>query len=113
MILPDAERAFVDPAKVRDYLLALDHPEGGDKARVFVAAGFSAADWKLLVHQLQRLARLAPSRPGRASPFGRKYEINGIIQSPTGDFMRVRTIWMIHHGEDFPRLITAYPGGQR
>jgi hypothetical protein len=36
MKLPNAERAFIDMAKLRDYSLSATHPEG--KARVFAAA---------------------------------------------------------------------------
>jgi len=39
MSLPNAERAVVDPVKVRDYLLSAVHPIGRFKARFFVAMG--------------------------------------------------------------------------
>jgi Domain of unknown function (DUF6883) len=35
MKLPQAERAFVDLAKLRHYCLNLDHPEGKHKAKAF------------------------------------------------------------------------------
>jgi hypothetical protein len=38
MKLPNAERVFVDIAKLRDYSLDPVHPEGKHKARVFAAA---------------------------------------------------------------------------
>jgi hypothetical protein len=38
MKLPNAERAFVDVAKLRDYSLNAEHKEGKHKARVFAAA---------------------------------------------------------------------------
>jgi hypothetical protein len=34
--LPNAENAIVDIAKIRDYCLNPDHPEGKHKARVFL-----------------------------------------------------------------------------
>ena len=40
MKLPNAARAIVDEAKVRDYLLSPEHPVGRFKARVFRAAGY-------------------------------------------------------------------------
>ena len=36
MKLPNADRAFVDIAKLRDYSLNAEHKEGKHKARVFV-----------------------------------------------------------------------------
>jgi hypothetical protein len=45
MKLPNAERAFIDLAKLRDYSLCATHPEGKHKARVFAAAlGIAATD---------------------------------------------------------------------
>jgi hypothetical protein len=76
MTLPGADRAFVDPRKVREYLLALDHPEGRSKARAFA-------------------------------------KVDGILRSPAGEGFGIRTIWIVHFGEDFPRLVTAYPRTQR
>lgn len=48
MKLPNAELAFVDIAKLRDYSLSSSHKEGRHKARVFAAAlnlGAADADW--------------------------------------------------------------------
>jgi hypothetical protein len=42
MNLPNADRAVVDPAKLRDYLLAAGHPVGRFKARFFVSLGYVA-----------------------------------------------------------------------
>jgi hypothetical protein len=57
MKLPNAERAFVDIAKLRDYSLDPVHPEGKHKARVFASAlGLSRSDvW--LREQLLSVAR--------------------------------------------------------
>ncbi|HET7463069.1 MAG TPA: DUF4926 domain-containing protein [Longimicrobium sp.] len=45
MKLPNAERAFVDPVKVRDYLLNPYHPVGCSKAYFFAALGFARRRW--------------------------------------------------------------------
>ena len=48
MKLPNAPRAVVDIAKLRDYSLNPKHPEGKHKARVFAAAldlGIADATW--------------------------------------------------------------------
>jgi hypothetical protein len=41
--LPNPDRAVVDDAKVRDYLLSPSHPVGRFKAVFFAALGFSQA----------------------------------------------------------------------
>jgi hypothetical protein len=43
--LPNAERAVVDPTKVRDYLLSPVHPVGRAKARFFTVLGFDQLTW--------------------------------------------------------------------
>ncbi len=49
MRLPNAERAVVDIAKLRDYCLNFEHPRGRHKARVFAAAlGLTTADAEML-----------------------------------------------------------------
>jgi len=39
--------------------------------------------------------------------------VDGMLRSPAGQGFGIRTIWIVHFGEDFPRLVTAYPRTQR
>ena len=73
MRLPNVERAVVEPAKVRDYLLAPDHPVGGAKARFFAALGFTRDGWPLLRDALLAVAFGHDAEPGEATVFGQKY----------------------------------------
>ncbi len=41
--------------------------------------------------------------------YGSRYIVDGPLQSPDGRNPRVRTVWQIEIGSDYPRLITAYP----
>jgi len=43
---------------------------------------------------------------------GKKYIVDGDLKNPVGKAARVRTIWIIDAGVDFPRLVTAYPSGR-
>ena len=70
MLLPNPERALVDDAKVRDYLLSSSHPVGRFKSVFFSALGFSESNWELLRDALLSLARSAEAIPGQESPFG-------------------------------------------
>ena len=110
MRLPGADRAIVDAAKVRDYLLSLEHPVGRFKARVFLAAGYSRTDSGVLQRDLQALARTEDALPGRSTPYGQLYEVRGILQGAPGRALAVVTVWIVRPGEDVPRLVTAYPG---
>jgi hypothetical protein len=108
--LPEAERAFVDPVKVRDYLLSPEHPVGRAKARFFGALGFTRAAWPTLHRVLLELAMRGEAIPGQPSPHGQKYEIRDTIVGPSEREAQIVTVWIILYDEDFPRLVTAYPG---
>lgn len=41
MHVPDADMATLDLKKITHYLLVPDHPEGGPKAKFFMACGYS------------------------------------------------------------------------
>lgn len=109
MSLPNAERAVIDPAKVRDYLLSEIHPVGRFKAAFFVALGYSTDRWELLRDDLLALARAGTAAPGKPSQFGRTLEVDGILTGPSGRSAAVRTVWIIRAAGESPRFITAFP----
>jgi hypothetical protein len=108
--LPGAERAIVEPEKVRDYLLSPEHPVGRSKARFFTRLGFVRDRWPELQQALFDLAQTSRAELGEATEFGQKYIVRGTIQTPAGRTARVESAWIVLQGEDVPRLITAYPG---
>lgn len=52
MKLPNAGRAVIDPAMLRDYLLSPAHPLGRFKAPFFVALGYAQDQWPQLESDL-------------------------------------------------------------
>ncbi len=108
MKLPNAEQAFVDMAKLRDYSLSPQHKEGRHKARVFAAAlglGVSDAEW--LGERLKAAAREQECQPGKKTPYGQRYLLDfGLRRGPNA--ARLRSVWNVRPGEDFPRLVTCY-----
>ncbi len=109
MELPNARGATIDPAKVRAYLLSPSHPIGRFKAAVFVALGYSAQNWEVLRDDLLTLARTGSSIAGQPDLYGTKYEVDGILATPSGRAAPFRTVWMVRAGEQLPRFVTAYP----
>ena len=80
------------------------HPDNGGKAAFFHALGFSREQWRCASW------RPRPMSPeGLESPHGRKYVLNGQLESPSGRTPVIRTIWIVDAGQDAPRLVTAYP----
>ena len=109
-MLPAAERAHIDPAKVRDYLLSVVHPVGRFKAVVFQALGYKAEEWEKLRDDLLALARSVEAVPGQASAFGQKYEVSGTLHGPIGREAKFTCVWLAPTDDEAPRFITAFPG---
>lgn len=109
-MLPNAERAIVEPAKVRDYLLSLEHPIGRFKARFFHSLGYTRNDWAALQDDLLHLARSGSVQPGQPSAHGRKYEVSGTLAGPNQRRGSIVSIWLVGPNEEVPRFVTAYPG---
>ena len=110
MELPARERAQIEPAKVRDYLLSREHPVGRFKAAFFEALGYSASDWQLLEFDLRQLAMAGDATLGRLTKYGQHYELRGTLRGPSGRVAHVMTIWIVRSDEETPRFITAFPG---
>ncbi len=109
MILPGADRSVVEPTKIRDYLLSASHPIGRFKARFFRSLGYTGDDWQQLATDLEGLAGSGDAVLGKATEFGQKYEVHGILRGPSGRKASVVTVWIVLTGDNVPRLVTAYP----
>jgi hypothetical protein len=109
-MLPGAEQAFIEEAKVRDYLLSSTHPIGRFKSVVFEALGYTHENWPLLAADLLSLARRGLAISGQTSPYGDKYEVSGTLQGPNGRTARFTTVWLVRPEGGFPRFVTAFPG---
>jgi hypothetical protein len=110
MRLPGNELAVVDEAKLRDYLLSHQHAVGRFKAAFFESLGYSRAEWKRLQRDLLELCRTEDVIEGQPNRFGRKFEVRGTLDGPSGRSAPVVTVWVILAGEGIPRFVTAYPG---
>jgi uncharacterized protein DUF6883 len=109
MRLPNANLAYVDRSKIVEYLLNRAHPDNGGKAEFFLALGFRISDWEAMAAALRMLAMNSPVSRSMESPHGKKYIVDGAIESPSGNAPMVRTVWIVDIGETIPRLVTAYP----
>src|SRR2546421_1101903 len=112
MKLPNAENAFVDIAKLRDYCLNPNHPKGKHKARVFQEKlGYGRGDAELL-HQLILQAILTEDATEQEpTEYGRRFVVDFGIERQPGIIeykAAVRTAWIIRKDEDFPRLTTCF-----
>ena len=108
MKLPDAQHAVVDVNKLRDYCLNPLHPRRRHKARVFASAlRLLQADAEYLRARLLNAVLENEAATGEADEYGHRYIID--FECIKGERRAmVRSGWIIHHGESFPRLTTCY-----
>jgi hypothetical protein len=112
MNLPNADGVEIAREKISHYLLNPLHPDGAGKAAFFTALGFTVEDWNVLADALRQVAASCPIAKEMNSPHGTKYVVDGALTTPCGKTPVVRTVWIIDHGADTPRLVTAYPYDQ-
>ena len=109
MRIPNADFARVDRKKLEAYLLSSTHPIGRSKAKFFQAWGFDESNMGLLEHALLDLVRTQEITTAVSSAYGTKYRVDGLLATPSGSQVKLRTIWIVETGEKRPRLVTAYP----
>ncbi len=108
-MLPNAERAIIDPRKITGYLLNPRHPDGASKAQFFARFGFDLDKPDVLADALREHARAHPARELKRTAYGVTYAVEGPLPAPDGRTPRVRSVWIVLEGEDAPRLVTAFP----
>jgi len=112
MRLPNAENAFVDIAKLRDYSLNPNHPEGKHKARAFLEKlSIGRNDAELLRKLIREAILTAEAQEQKPTEYGRRFVVDFELQRGVGVVLYravVRTAWIIRNDEDFPRLTTCF-----
>lgn len=109
MKLPNPDQLVVEHEKVADYLLNPVHRFGASKARFFAGFGFRRETWEQLAEALREHGRIQEVAQVRETGFGPRYAVEGNLNTPSGRFPRVRTVWQMDQGTVAPRLISAYP----
>ncbi len=95
MKLPDVDAAFIESAKLRDYLLATGHTVGRFKAAFFASLGYRQESCPELETDLLTFARSNEATPDRANQYGRKFRIRGTKKGPSGQSAEIVAIWII------------------
>ena len=103
-------RFFVPRAKLTAYLLNPKHPEGGSKARFFMALGFSPEAPEALEEALLRHTEEAKEvvrRPGFLGQ-GLVLVLRGPLRGPRREVL-LQSVWYLEEEGAAARLVTAYP----
>jgi len=109
MKLPGGDRAVIEPAKIRDYLLSAAHPVGRFKAAFFASLGYDDEGWDRLRDDLLDVAAGDSAVPGGPSAYGTKYEVRASLTGPNGRSAEIVSVWIVLHAERVPRFVTAFP----
>jgi hypothetical protein len=109
-LLPDTERAFIAPEKLRDYLLSPTHAVGRFKAAFFAKPGYSQDDWQRLADDLRTQHLVREAVLVDRTPHGTKYRISAALVGPAGRAAMVVSIWIVSVDRAAARLITLLPG---
>lgn len=96
----------IPPEKISKYLLNPDHPEGGSKAKFFLARGFDRNRPHELAWQAVR------HWPGdiRKVPGATKHVVIAPVECPDGSTPTILTVWQIADDDTTAYLVTARPG---
>jgi hypothetical protein len=108
MLLPNRTEAYLPREKLTGYLLSQTHAVGKSKAQFFRAHGYSEQTVDRFEHDLLDVVRTNDVQQVAESPHGTKYVVDGILETPRGTLVEIRTVWIIGPDER-PRFVTAYP----
>jgi hypothetical protein len=109
MKLPNLDNALVPKEKLTGYLLSRTHRDGRHKAAFLFAHGFTEDSWADLAEALLKHARDHEVAKEEPSPFGRRFVVEGTMDTPDGRRPNLRSVWFVETGETAPRFVTAYP----
>ncbi len=108
MQLPNANRAVVDIAKLRDYSLNAAHAAGKHKARVFAALlNFTEKDAERLREMILAAVLTHAATQSITDKHGTRYTVDFEAKG-LSRIVAIRTAWIIDAGETVPRLVSCY-----
>ncbi len=108
MKIPNADQAFVDLRKLRDYCLSPEHPRGRHKARLFKSAlGWTTNDAEAVRQRLSDAVRSQSATFLGSDDYGQRYALDFTVEG-VERVVTVRSLWIVRTGEGFPRLTTCY-----
>ena len=109
MKLADQFEIEIADEKLLSYLLSPTHRIGNHKAEVFEKVGLNKNNWMELKKILLQIAKEGEAYFQKENRFGKVYRADDKIITPSGEFMLLRTAWLVEHGSHTARFITAYP----
>src|SRR5260370_17688829 len=91
----DPQRAVIDPAKLRDYVLSPAHPVGRFKAVFFAALGYLRDEWPTLADDLRTQHLAQQAERVETNAFGTKYRIVAPLTGPPSPTAAVASLCIL------------------
>ncbi|MFQ4135365.1 DUF6883 domain-containing protein [Nodosilinea sp. PGN35] len=108
MKLPNPDQTVISADKLEGYSLNPNHSEGRHKAVVFQSAlGLNLENVRELRAALIQAIKTQEAISTKRNAYGQKYQIE-FEMTRNGKTALVRSIWIVRHDENFPRLVTCY-----
>ncbi len=108
MKLPSGDLAIIDPRKIYDYCLSLDHEDGQHKSRLFASVvGLTTDHADQFIEALRIAATTRDAILGKHDQYGQRYVIDFEFAGPSGK-AEIRSAWIIRRNETVPCLVTCY-----
>ncbi|AQG78090.1 DUF6883 domain-containing protein [Spirosoma montaniterrae] len=108
MLLPFAERAYINDQKLIGYCLSETHISGKHKARVFKASlHLTSDDYLILKDAILTAVLLNDAHAAGQNNQGELYTVDFILKHKNR-VAPIRTAWIVRFGESFPRLVSCY-----
>lgn len=104
--LPRAKEAVIPVAKLCDYALNPDHPEGGPKARAFASVlGITGDSWEHLRDEMLRTLPTGRISRINANLFATTYGVRLVVRGLNGRDAPITTAWKLVGG--IPHFVSA------
>jgi hypothetical protein len=99
--------AAIAPEKLTKYLLV--RQARGDKSAFLASAGYIAANFEQLLHDLRNQVLSQEAVLLERTKFGQFYEIRAALTGPNGITLQIRSIWMKEHLSGVTKFVTLIP----
>ena len=107
--IPNIANLHIASAKFAGYLLSSTRRDGAPKAAFFESFGFTPARPAELSDAVRAHAHNHDIARIETTSHGTIDEVHGPLETPSGRNLFVLVVWIVRHGETFPRLVTAVP----
>jgi hypothetical protein len=98
---------IIQENKITAYLLNLDHPKGGSKAKFFMGRGFTLSAVKAFTDALMVQGQTNPVVKETETGYGLRYIVKCACPTPDASNPCVRTVWQAER--EGLKLITVMP----